>query len=650
MKTLLWTLLFCICISEASAQQYLVFFRHKGKTNFSINNPSLFLSQRALDRRQRYGLAIDSTDLPVSQANITKLESIAGVRVLNRSKWLNAVSISAPAAVLFQINRLPFVANTRQVRSNIPPSGRVWKPMLGEVDAAPERIAGITGTQENFYSYGRSDKQLNLHKGSFLHNLGLRGNTMIMGLLDAGFYQYNTLPAFDSTRSKRRILETWDFVARDTSVAEDDEHGMQCFSIIAGNMPGTFIGTAPEASFVLYRSEDAGSETQVEELNWVCAAERLDSAGGDIISSSLGYNQFDGGLGSYSYADLNGDISISARGADLAARKGILVINSAGNEGSSAWRYISTPADGDSVLAIGAVDTAGNPAAFSSYGPASDGRIKPDVASVGVRTVLQGANGSIATGNGTSFSCPNLAGLAACLWQGFPERNNWEIMEAIRNSSTTTTAPNNRTGYGIPDMRKATGILIQQYANATITASACGATIQWQSKDGGAMQYQVERLDPGSSNFVTIATINANGAAWSNKSYQYTDRPTGLSGNFTYRILQVLDTTAANYYALYLDTLSIANITGCNNSQRYSINPNPSSGNSQLQLAFTEAVPRMMLQFYNQSGQQIWQQQLDKPAGFYQHNLPTTLLAAGKYYLRIAAADRVFTTLEFVKL
>lgn len=650
MKTLLWSLFFCCCISEASAQQFLVFFRHKGNTTFSINNPAAFLSQRALERRQRYGLVLDSTDLPVAQSNIIQLETITGVTVLNRSKWLNAVSISAPASALSQINNLPFVASTRQVRTNIPASGRVWKPMMGETVPAPEGTAGITGIQENFYSYGRSDKQVNIHKGSFLHNLGLRGNTMMMGILDAGFYQYNTLPAFDSTRSERRILETWDFVARDTSVAEDDAHGMQCFSIIAANMPGTFVGTAPEASFMLYRSEDADSETQVEELNWVCAAERLDSAGGDIISSSLGYNQFDGGLGSYRYADLEGDISITSRGADIAASKGILVVNSAGNEGNNAWRYISTPADGDSVLAVGAIDTAGNIAAFSSYGPSSDGRIKPDVASVGVRTILQAPNGSIATGNGTSFSCPNFAGLAACLWQGFPERNNWEIMEAIRNASTTATAPNNRIGYGIPDMRKATGRLIQQFASASITAAACGANIQWQSKDGGAMRYQVERLDPGSSNFAPIATINAKDAAWGIKTYQLTDRPAGLSGNFTYRIIQVLDTSATNYYAVYLDTISIANVLECSHSQRYSITPNPVGGNTQLKLNYNEAVPRMALQLYNQTGQQIWQQQLDKPVGVYLHSLPTTLLAAGTYYLRIASADRVLTTIELLKL
>jgi hypothetical protein len=506
------------------------------------------------------------------------------------------------------------------------------------------------GTTGNFYQYGRSATQVQLHKGQFLHNLGLRGDSLIIGMLDAGFFKYTSLPAFDSLMAESRVLDTWDFVAGETSVAEDNSHGMQCLSVIAANIPEVFVGTAPKASFYLYRSEDDRTEKLIEEFNWVCAAERVDSAGGDIISSSLGYSVFDGGVGNHSYADLNGDSTIAALGADMAAKKGILVVSSAGNSGNESWKYINTPADGDSVLAVGAVDASGAVASFSSYGPAANGRIKPEVASVGAGTILQGANGAVVTGNGTSFSAPNIAGLAACLWQGFREATNMEIIAALQQSGSAAATPDNRIGYGIPDMQKAAGILLKKYIQATLSVSACKATLSWRSKDVSGMQYVIERRDATETTFKEVGIQQATGATWSNRNYIFTDKLDGITGLVQYRIKTVLDTAAATYYAIYTDTIVGSSNAVCNSRSRFSMLPNPVQSSAVVAFSFPEAIPFFDLTIINSLGQEIWQQTWSKPAGYAHFSVPAEKLPPGKYYLRITAGGALRSTLEFLKL
>lgn len=648
LRTILLLYLLLLLGKQGNAQQYLVFFSHKGATTLSLQQPQAFLSANALERRQRYNIAIDSTDLPVPQTYLEQLRSIPGLTVLQSSRWLNAAAVRVSSnAVLQQAQNLPFVSGSRLVRSTITGGGRVFKPMQGSVGKIPVPDS-ISGIQQDFYQYGGARNQLALHKGQFLHNIGLRGEGIPIGILDAGFFRYTQLPAFDSVRSANRVLGTWDLVAGDTSVVEDNAHGMQCFSIIAANMPGRFVGAAPEASFYLLRTEDAGSESQTEELFWVAAAERLDSAGALLISSSLGYNQFDGRLGNYSYADMNGDITLSARGADLAARKGMLVVNSAGNSGNGSWKYITTPADGDSVLAVGAVNSNGVPANFSSFGPAADGRVKPDVAAMGVNTTLQATNGTIGTGNGTSFACPVISGLAACLWQGFPERTNWDIMEAIRLSGSRAAAPDDRTGYGIPDMQKAVGLLLQQSATAEGQVEGCLPSLSWQSKDMQAMRYVVERRD-GNSSWQAIATIVCSGR-WAPKQYRFTDRSVLPSGPVSYRIQQVLDTAAVSYYAIYLDTLQLTTSGSCQSGQRIQVVSAPGAPETVVLLNFQEAVPNLHLEWFNSLGQQIGTWKGNKPAGVLQTTLPTSRLAAGSYYLRAVEGQQQIASTAFLKL
>ncbi|HWJ28857.1 MAG TPA: hypothetical protein VNS32_20095, partial [Flavisolibacter sp.] len=264
--------------------RYIIQFKNKDNSPFSLSNPLAYLSQKAIDRRNAYHISIDSTDLPVTPRYIDSVQAAGAVTILNVSRWLNQVSIqTTDAAALNKINSLPFVHRVAPIAARIGRTGREgkWEEPENQEAGATQRENGWAA---NVYNYGSSAVQVHMHNGEFLHNIGLHGEGMTLGMLDGGFLNYLTLSAFDSVRNHGQILGTWDFVAREASVNEDHPHGMECFSTIAANIPGQFVGTAPKASFYLFRSEDVSSEYPVEEHNWVCAAERLDSSGGDVIS------------------------------------------------------------------------------------------------------------------------------------------------------------------------------------------------------------------------------------------------------------------------------------------------------------------------------------------------------------------------------
>jgi serine protease AprX len=474
-KKYLFLLLVTFFSLHVSAQftKYIVRFKDKTGTPFSINDPSKFLSSKAIERRAKQNIAITETDLPVVPSYIDSINSISNVTVLDISKWFNQVCIATTdSTALSKINNFSFVLKTEPLKRSYDPhvSGRNESPNLVTRNKFNEEIKDVTSPQSppipgNFYSYGDSYDQIHIHNGEYLHNQGFRGQGMLIAILDAGFYHYKSLPAFDSVNVNNQVIDTYDFVANKTSVDEEFYHGMMCFSVIAGNIPGELAGSCPDANFLLYRSEDVASESPVEEQYWIAATERADSAGADIISTSLGYNLFDNPVFDYSYADMNGHTTIIAKAATLAARKGMIVLAAAGNEGSNSWHYIITPADADSIVSVGAVDRSGAFANFSSYGPSSDGRVKPTAASVGSGTALSSTTGPIQVGYGTSFATPNLAGLVTCLWQAFPEFTNMQIIEAIKKSSSIYSNPNDRIGYGIPDFKKAFDDLSQQRAS-----------------------------------------------------------------------------------------------------------------------------------------------------------------------------------------
>lgn len=448
--------------TQAQFSKYIIRLKNKTGTPFSINNPSQFLSAKSIERRTRQNISIDETDLPVNPGYIDSLRLSGAVVILNKSKWLNQVCIqTTDNAALAKINNFPFVLSSQPLMRS--------QPISEPRDKFNEKIVSTSLPQAlrntaDYYNYGSSYQQIHIHEGEFLHNNGFRGEGMLMAIMDAGFFHYQTITAFDSVRNNNQVVETYDFVNNEISVDEDDSHGMHCFSIIAANWPGQLVGSCPAAKFYLYRTEDASTEYPVEEQNWVAAAERADSIGIDVFSTSLGYTTFDNSVFNYTYADMNGNTTIIARANDLAAKKGIISVVAAGNEGSTSWHFISTPADADSVITVGAVNASGAVANFSSYGPSSDGQIKPAVASVGVSCAIANTNNQPTFGNGTSYATPNMAGLITCLWQAFPEFTNMQIIEAVKKSSSIYTNPNDRIGYGIPNFHKAFDDLTQQRA------------------------------------------------------------------------------------------------------------------------------------------------------------------------------------------
>lgn len=450
----------CIKVNAQLPTRYLVEFTDKNNSPYSITQPSAFLSPRAIERRSRQHIDIKINDLPVNPSYVAGV-SATGAQILARSKWLNAVVIHvSDTAILSQINALSYVkevsyvAMKKKEKNDSLPRFNKWDEFYQLNDPAKSRVVITHQRPKNteVFDYGPSANQIAMIKGDKLHEVGFRGQGMVIALLDAGFYRADIVPCFDSLRQEGRLLGTKDFANPGGNVFNESSHGMNVLSTMAGLVPGEIIGTAPKASYWLLRSEDQNSESPVEEDCWVAAAEFADSVGADVINSSLGYTVFDDPSLNHTQAEMDGNTTHCTIGADIAASKGILVVCSAGNSGGSFWQIISAPADGDSVLTVGAVDASGFYAPFSSTGPTADGRVKPDVATQGAGTILYSSSGGVFSGNGTSFSSPVMAGAAACLWQAHPGATNMEILHAIQKSANRFSNPDIFTGYGIPDL------------------------------------------------------------------------------------------------------------------------------------------------------------------------------------------------------
>lgn len=662
MKKLLLFLTVSFCIIQDNAAQfnrYIVTLKHKGNSPYSFSTPLAYLSQRALDRRARYGIAIDSADLPVTPAYVTQIDNIPNVTILNASKWLNSVTVfTTDAAAIPAINALPFVQSVSGIASRMADNGRglrnkfAGEEIIGELPSSTER------TEADYFNYGTSAyNEIHLHNGEFLHNIGLRGQGMQLAMLDNGFFNYTSLKAFDSANTNGQILGTWDFVGRESNVANDGSHGMNCLSTIAANIPGQFIGKAPKASFWLFRTEDDASEYPIEEHNWVCAAERADSSGSDIISSSLGYFDFDNASLNYTYANMNGNTTISSRGADIGAKKGLLIFISAGNEGGSAWHFITTPSDADSVVCVGAVTSTGVVGGFSSYGPSADGQIKPDMAAVGVSAVVQTTSNTIGFANGTSFACPNMAGLGTCLWQGFPEFNNMKIVKAMQQAGSITGTPNDRIGYGIPNMKTAFKNLLIDYATSSASINTCVVTLNWNSKDVSAMKYEIERKAPGETVYTKVGEQAAQpGTILANRTYQFTNTISGTNtGTYSYRIRQYIDTAALTLTDAYIDTATVSFTTPCTTPSSDKVLVLVQSNRLQqspakLVVETPYAVSNLNIAVFDTKGRMVIQLKDSKSAGKKIIDMVVDRLAKGEYFVKVSNGNQLIGTARMMKL
>ncbi|RLD76420.1 MAG: hypothetical protein DRJ10_13610, partial [Bacteroidetes bacterium] len=376
--------------AQVSPDHYLINLADKDNTPYSLDNPEAFLSEKAIQRRQKYKIPFTENDLPVNPTYIDSLKNL-GLKIVNVSKWFNSLTVySKDSFLLDTLNKISFVKSVGLNKESTIKDKETNKLNV------PIRAEKSTSYDSSDYSfYGNSFRQIEMLNGNLLHNEGYKGEGMFIAVLDAGFFRVNELPAFDSIRINNQIVGVFDFVDRDTIVYDASSHGMQVLSTMAGNIPGQLVGTAPKANYLLLRTEQTASEYIIEEHNWVVAAEYADSLGVDMINTSLGYNDFDDNSQDHTYADMDGNTAMISIGADIAASKGILVVTSAGNDGASAWKYINAPADADSVLCIGAVTPEEDIAYFSSRGPTSDQRIKPDVCAMGMPSVVSGNNGNV---------------------------------------------------------------------------------------------------------------------------------------------------------------------------------------------------------------------------------------------------------------
>lgn len=470
MKRITLSILLTFCLALAFGQTnvncYRVYLHDKQNSPYSVSQAANFLSQRCLDKRARYDIPVTEEDFPVNPSYLTAIGEVSPqLAVLSTSRWLNTVTVWCPdTARMAAVRALAFV-------DSVKPVGH-FASLEREVPSLPLPFLEEGVIQDDdFEGYGSGFAQIALHNGQLLHNEGFRGEGMLIAMLDAGWDAFDESVHFTNLYENGQIWGTYNFVPGMDNAYLGHSHGTSCASIIVSNIIGTWdtlVGTAPKANMVFIRTEDPDYEQLIEEDFWVSGAELADSLGADVITSSLGYTQFDDPEFVMDYSTCDGHTSVASLAATKAAHKGMVVCIAAGNEGSNEWHKLSRPCDAEDVLCVGAVDADSVYAPFSSCGPSYDGRVKPDVVSCGWNThvvnVYAHYADSIASdqtlcfigpGSGTSYATPCLAGLATCLWQALPNLTSLEIMQIIREAGHQYNAPDTLMGYGIPNIYQA---------------------------------------------------------------------------------------------------------------------------------------------------------------------------------------------------
>jgi hypothetical protein len=438
---MLMALFYCLSIQAQEYIEFRVYLKDKGSSTELMETPQMFLSSAALNRRALQNIPLDKSDLPIAREYKNSLNAM-DAKILAQSKWLNYLYVSHPDPELIQT--LPFVER---------------------IEFPQHHLSILSRTTEgDTLDYGFAQGQIEMLNGHLLHQSGFTGTGINIAVIDAGYEGFHQNDVFDNLRDSGHLLGSYNFISQDTNVFEGwGDHGTLVLSTMAAHIPNTIVGTAPDANYWLFTTEDILYEDPIEMDLWLMAAEFADSAGVHLISTSLSYLTFDNSQNNYSYSDMDGNTTIITKAADWAASKGILVVASAGNEGSTSQPHIAAPADGDSVLTVGAVTWEGDYASFSSRGPSADGRIKPDVMAQGSPVTIVDGQGQVDIEFGTSYAAPIIAGLAACLMEAYPSSHSEEIADLIRQSAHIYENPNDSLGYGIPNFQLAYHLSAPQY-------------------------------------------------------------------------------------------------------------------------------------------------------------------------------------------
>lgn len=439
----------------AQVNRYFVSFRDKANTPYSLTSPGDYLSERSLARRSRNQVAVTIDDLPVTPAYVSTVQT-TGAAVLFASRWRNGVIVEATESQRVALVALPIVSSVVLIAPG--PKSSSWGRQRKRDREATEGTSSGAATRTQLTQIGIDQ----------MHASGYRGEGVWVGIFDSGFIGVNTTAPFQHLFSGSRVLYTYNFVNNRSGVYERDDHGTEVMSVLAART-SAYQGALPNASYLMFLTEDVASEYRIEEYNWTIAAERADSAGVDVINSSLGYYDFDDPAMNYAKSDLTGDRAVVTRAAAMARDRGMIVVCSAGNEGAISWKLVTPPADADGILAIGAVNSAGLRVGFSSTGPTADNRIKPDVMALGSGTTVINQAGNVSTASGTSLASPLVAGLAGGLLQYGPSWTSATVVQAIKGSASMASRPDQFMGYGIPNFYAAVRYLLARDNRDNIT-------------------------------------------------------------------------------------------------------------------------------------------------------------------------------------
>ena len=435
--------------------KYVVSFHDKNQN--ALKNPKSFLSPQSLKRRKNMNISIGIEDVPVNSLYIRNVLSMRKDFILHGvSKWKNCIVIESSDSIpKGYFNNIHFVKESFCIYKGSASKLTQSRNDIRTNNSAPKKLSK---SELKKASYGQAQTQASMLNLPFLHRKKMWGQHIHVAIFDGGFQNADTISAFRHLFNENRVQNIYDFASRETEVFGDGDHGTRVLGCMAGYVPGKYLGNAPLATYSLFRTEDALTETIVEEYNWLFAAEFSDSAGVDIVNSSLGYTKFDKDQPidySYSFSKLDGKNGIASFAAEMLAKKGVIVCNSAGNSGNDSWKFIGVPADAKDIFSVGAVDKSKNKAIFSSFGPTADNRIKPTICAMGVNSAVISGSGRITSSNGTSFSSPIFCSAMVCLLQKFPRTTPQQFIEVIQSTSSNSKDPNSSIGYGIPDFEKA---------------------------------------------------------------------------------------------------------------------------------------------------------------------------------------------------